>query len=46
MWVREWILRRKEHVYYETLLKELRSEDANFYKNFVRVTPSDFDFLL
>lgn len=46
IWVRSWILKREDLGFYQGLLQELRSEDVEFYKNFVRITPSDFDFLV
>lgn len=46
IWMKEWFKRRDKLGFGETLFRELREEDENCYKNFVRMTPEDFDFLL
>lgn len=45
-WVRDWIRRREERGCYMTLLKELETEDPNAYRNFVRLSNADFNYLL
>ena len=40
-WVRKWIGRR-----YAKLLQELISEDTFSYKNFLRMSPEDYNYLL
>lgn len=44
--MKEWFKRRDKLGFGETLFHELREEDENCYKNFVRMTPEDFDYLL
>lgn len=48
-WVRPWIDKRLTREVYNVdkdLLPQLRIEDEECYKNFVRMTASDFDYLL
>ncbi|KAJ8942305.1 hypothetical protein NQ314_010101 [Rhamnusium bicolor] len=45
-WVREWILRREKYGAYNNLLKELKIEDAQQFKNFIRMSALDFEELL
>lgn len=45
-WVRSWIRRRKVEGCCSKLLKELRSETPNLYKNFLRMNATDFDYLV
>jgi hypothetical protein len=45
-WVREWIKRREKLGASNTLLKELLEEDRASYCNHLRVTSSQFTFLL
>lgn len=47
-WVAAWLSqnrRQKFSVYYQ-LMKELREEKQEVYKNFIRMKPEDFDWLL
>lgn len=46
IWVREWIQRRSQLGFYDNLMQELRMEDPSTYKNFTRIVPTDFDFLV
>lgn len=46
MWVREWIDRRTELGFADTLYDELKAEDPTMYKNFVRLSAQDFELLL
>lgn len=45
-WVKDWIQRRSEHGAMENLLRELQAGDELFYKNFLRLSARDFDYLL
>lgn len=45
-WVRNWIARRPMLGAYSQLLSELRSEDPKQFKNFLRMSEKDFNFLL
>lgn len=46
LWMKDWFKRRDELGFGSRLFIELRSEDENCYRNFVRLLPEDFDFLL
>ena len=46
VWVKPWLQRRSCLGCFDTLLKELRSEDEAEYKRFLRVTTQIFDKLL
>lgn len=46
VWVKDWFKRRDDLGFGSKLFMELRSEDQNCYRNFVRLVPEDFDFLL
>lgn len=46
MWVYEWINKRTEVGFTATLYEELKAEDPEMYKNFIRMNARDFDFLL
>ncbi|XP_030758575.1 putative nuclease HARBI1 isoform X2 [Sitophilus oryzae] len=46
IWVRKWIQNRSRYGATNTLLKELREGDEAFYKNFLRLSSNDFDYLL
>lgn len=45
-WVREWISRRSSRGSYAFLDGELRTEDTNSYRNFIRMSEDNFEFLL
>lgn len=45
-WVRDWISRRNEGGSLVNLVKELEIEDMAAYRNFMRMSKSDFDYLL
>lgn len=45
-WVREWIKRRANDGVMKKLLGELQREDEQCYKNFLRMSADDFDYLL
>ena len=46
VWVKNWLQRRSYLGCFDTLLKELWSEDEAEYKRFLRMTPQIFDELL
>lgn len=46
MWVREWIDKRSEVGFAERLYEEIKAEDPEMYKNFVRLSAQDFEYLL
>nr|CAI5864630.1 unnamed protein product [Callosobruchus analis] len=46
IWVRDWIAKRNEQGAYNQLMTELRSGDPDFYKNFLRMSATDFNHLL
>ncbi|XP_063923528.1 uncharacterized protein LOC135137732 [Zophobas morio] len=46
IWVREWIQKREESGVVANLLQELRLGDETFYRNFLRMSVTDFDYLL
>lgn len=46
MWVREWIDKRSEVGFAERLYEEIKAEDPEMYKNFVRLSAEDFEYLL
>lgn len=46
IWVKEWIKKRNQCGVVNNLLCELRNGDEKFYKNFLRVSSVDFDYLL
>lgn len=43
IWVRDWIRRRPELGLYDRLMVELRNEDPQAFKNFMRMPPEMFD---
>lgn len=45
-WVRNWIERRSTHGAFATLTAELRMEDHQQFRNFIRMTATDFEHLL
>lgn len=45
-WTRPWILRRNIHGASTVLLKELAAEDPRSYRNHIRMTEKQFNFLL
>lgn len=46
IWVKDWISRRQVYGASNSLLKEMREEDLEAYKNHVRLPPEKFDELL
>lgn len=46
LWVREWIKKRETECIVKKLINELRNEDISAFKQFVRISPMQFDFLL
>ncbi|KAK4883383.1 hypothetical protein RN001_006702 [Aquatica leii] len=46
IWVRQWIRNREHSGIDNNLLQELRVGDEVFYKNFLRMSAADFDYLL
>ena len=45
-WVKPWLQRREQFGAYDTLLRELRSEDESEYRTFLRMSPAAFDEVL
>ena len=45
-WVRPWIGRRQEFGAYWTLVRELKQEDQEKYRQYFRVTPEGFNIIL
>lgn len=46
IWVKDWVQRREDNGCYAKLMQELRVEEPQLYKNFVRMSVSDFNHLL
>lgn len=46
VWRKEWIGRREKEGFCEKLLLELRAEDPQLYRNFLRMSADQFDHLL
>lgn len=46
IWIRQWIRNREHSGIVNNLLQELRVGDEVFYKNFLRMSAVDFDYLL
>ena len=46
MWSRAWLQRRRTRSCYNTLLQELRAEDIDEYKNYMRMSKETFNMLL
>ena len=46
VWVKPWFQKRKSHGFYSQLLNELRVEDFEMYKNYLRMKPENFDEIL
>lgn len=45
-WVRDWIRQRENAGIMNNLLEELKREDEECYKNFLRMSADDFNYLL
>ena len=45
-WVRDWLLRRPFYGQYDALLTELKTEDPETFRNFIRMDFAMFDELL
>lgn len=45
-WARSWIRKRNEEGCCAKLLKELQSETPEIYRNFLRMSDVDFEFLV
>ena len=45
-WVKPWLQRRDGHGFYSQLLNELRLEEVHIYKNYLRMTPKNFEEIL
>uniref|UniRef100_A0A336MP40 CSON001967 protein n=1 Tax=Culicoides sonorensis TaxID=179676 RepID=A0A336MP40_CULSO len=45
-WVSEWIKKRNQFGCYENLMNELRLESPNLFRNFLRMSAEDYEFLL
>lgn len=46
MWSRAWLQRRRTRSCYNTLLQELRAEDIDEYKNYMRMSKETFNMSL
>lgn len=46
IWAKKWLLPREQIGFEQTLFRELRTEDENCYKNFIRMNAEDFDYLV
>lgn len=46
VWVHDWVKKRDTEGVYMKLLNELRNDYPKLYRNFVRMSADDFDFLL
>lgn len=46
IWIRSWVEKRDVEGCYYKLLPELRSTDSQQYRNFLRMSENNFDFLL
>ena len=46
IWVRKWIARRDEEGVHANLLQELLVEDDKSYKNYLRMSHEDYEYLL
>ena len=45
-WVKPWLQRRKSRGFYDQLVSELRIEEEDIYKNYLRMKPEHFDEIL
>ena len=45
VWVKPWLYQRPNFQVYDMLLSELRLEDENEYKNYLRMTPENFEYI-
>lgn len=45
MWVRE-LLKRHSLGFYSDFCKDFRNNNPDLYKNFIRISPDDFEYLL
>ncbi|CAG2211064.1 unnamed protein product [Mytilus edulis] len=45
-WIKPWLTRRADLGVCQTLLKELSNEDSDSFRNFLRVSPQQFAYLL
>ena len=46
LWVREWISKREQEGVHAKLLQEISTQDIASYENFIRMSQSDFEYLL
>lgn len=46
VWMRDWVKKRHTDGSYAKLLGELREHQPKLYKNFLRPSPNEIDFLL
>lgn len=46
MWVRQWLLRRPVQGQYDQLMQELEAEDLTSFRNFLRMDPNTFIYIL
>lgn len=46
IWTKNWISRRQQERFYSKLLVELRTEEPDMYRNFLRMNAEQFDHLL
>ena len=45
-WVKPWLLKRDQLGFYDNLLQEFRLEDAELYKNYLRMSVDNFNEIL
>lgn len=45
VWVHDWVEKRESEGCYAKLLPELRANNPNLFKNFLRMSEKDFDYL-
>lgn len=46
VWTKHWVARREKESFFAKLMVELRSEEPELYRNFLRMTAAQFDHLL
>lgn len=46
VWTKPWIARRERYGVEQNLLKELETDDPVFFRNFLRMTKEDFEYIL
>lgn len=46
VWVKDWVLRRQKEGFYVKLITELRTNEPDLYRNFLRMDAKQFDDIL